>query len=1243
MYNYIVFVLVLTLSIALEAGHRPILTNNYTPIYPTAIHNTDNGISFALDNNHIYIYRNNQMHTVDSGLLTPGTLERLNGVETDEDAGITYFYSYYRIIAFDHFTQDFYKVDFEDDIFPFGATFKHKTALYTHSENILYALDIQSGKTLKTIPLPESVSSELSVVSLFQDRLIYMGKTAFHTYDIKKGRFTELDQFKTQISGISPVGDGLYLLESNTNRVFYYNGKRYDDLKFSNFITVDTSDIPTEANCTLSAGNTHIICNGLAYQLSPSGISLNNDIAVSEIINLSKDKEGSYWISSKQTGLILSSKSIEDIDYSTISSILPGDPQISHLNFIDDKVILTTLSGTIFFLDNEYRVQKEIDINDIVTHSFKASNALYLFGEKNIYVFHDNVLSNQLSYGAKPLANMDGYTSLMVTSASEDSYGNIWFWMAPNGIYKYNPLDHSIHQSSDPFMFNWGEVSPKGRLAFDESQSKLMFSVLSAAYIYDIETLEKVRYMASDVARLKIDGILKNPETINIFNHNGESFLAQSNAVYRYVQETNNWSLLSESPAPRECIVAGDNVVWEVLVNGKVHRWNEQSNQYIDLNHYSFGLNNHKCTVDGDDFILYDSKRIVRFKKGLPLANMHPPHATIVDIKIDNQQLRKGGDLFISANQREFEFSVLNSSTVSPVLNNFTISAKHLSSNDNPGYVINSNKIKMYDFKHGQHIITITPFNNSGLEGKPYVISLYKDVYWYQKEIFKYIVFALVALIVSALIYISYLRVVAKTKVLQNERYLAVFNHEIRTPITAIAGLSEAFKENEQKIPVQLKSNANALYVASEHLLSVIDNALDIEKIKNGGTISVMKEPFNLHEVIKKAILITMLDADQKDIKVVYECDDIKVNSDRAKILQVMLNFIRNAIAYNNVGGHVYVSGGFTESKEFYIRIEDNGIGMSPEDQKRVTKQMWTRIGSSSSAKGFGIGLHASCAILNSLNCDFTLDSEEGVGTRLQIIFPNDAADFSSLSDKVKKFNGLNWKKANIVFIEDQPQLCELLSSWIRVNPDSYVFNPSYLTLEKVKENIELIEKIKRADIIISDYDIRAKDFKAEDLINYLKPYNRKANVILATGHTEQDIAKENTQWVDLYLSKPYTKNKIENAVTSILGDEYIAGQELDDSDLFISSPVFSLFAYKTAALLATAITILQSKKPDYNELKDCLHTLKSSNFNVMSEIGKKQITAIHIQLSEHGLSEEFKCESLPTLIGLHKELVETL
>ena len=211
------------------------------------------------------------------------------------------------------------------------------------------------------------------------------------------------------------------------------------------------------------------------------------------------------------------------------------------------------------------------------------------------------------------------------------------------------------------------------------------------------------------------------------------------------------------------------------------------------------------------------------------------------------------------------------------------------------------------------------------------------------------------------------------------KQFVADVSHELKTPITSIIGYSDTILESDD---IRLED--------CKYFVSKIDREAKRMSELVQDLLTLSRENFQVNEMVKRIVEDLEPEAEKKDITMTcFITSDVpEIYADPAGIERVITNIIVNAIKYTSEGGNVQIYVGFL-FRDTYIKVKDNGIGISKEDLKKVFERFY-RVDSSRVRKtgGSGLGLSIVKEITNQNEGSVDIISELGKGTEVVLRFP---------------------------------------------------------------------------------------------------------------------------------------------------------------------------------------------------------------------------------------------------------------
>jgi len=219
--------------------------------------------------------------------------------------------------------------------------------------------------------------------------------------------------------------------------------------------------------------------------------------------------------------------------------------------------------------------------------------------------------------------------------------------------------------------------------------------------------------------------------------------------------------------------------------------------------------------------------------------------------------------------------------------------------------------------------------------------------------------------------------------------FLANMSHELRTPLNAIIGFSEVltdrmFGELNEKQEEYLRD----IYASGTHLLSLINDILDLSKIE-AGRMELELTDFDLPTALDSALTLVRERAGRRGIRLESTIDERlgEVRADERKIRQVILNLLSNAIKFTPEGGRIEVAA-VPKDGPVEVSVSDTGVGIAPEDQEAVFEE-FRQVGTSAAKQeGTGLGLALCRKFVELHGGRIRVQSEVGRGSTFTFTIP---------------------------------------------------------------------------------------------------------------------------------------------------------------------------------------------------------------------------------------------------------------
>jgi signal transduction histidine kinase len=220
--------------------------------------------------------------------------------------------------------------------------------------------------------------------------------------------------------------------------------------------------------------------------------------------------------------------------------------------------------------------------------------------------------------------------------------------------------------------------------------------------------------------------------------------------------------------------------------------------------------------------------------------------------------------------------------------------------------------------------------------------------------------------------------------------FLATMSHELRTPLTSVIGYSEMMLEGlGGPLTAEQREYLGIIMEKGENLLQLITSILDISKIE-AGRVRLMISEVDAAQLMRDAVATVLPLARKKGLKVVVETGSLpRIQADRDKIRQCLVNLCSNAVKFTPAGGTITVSGEALTGEVLAMHVADSGIGIAPEHLEKVFDVFYQVDGSSTREYGgAGLGLAIVKSFVEAHGGNISVRSLLGAGTTFTLCLP---------------------------------------------------------------------------------------------------------------------------------------------------------------------------------------------------------------------------------------------------------------
>ncbi len=368
--------------------------------------------------------------------------------------------------------------------------------------------------------------------------------------------------------------------------------------------------------------------------------------------------------------------------------------------------------------------------------------------------------------------------------------------------------------------------------------------------------------------------------------------------------------------------------------------------------------------------------------------------------------------------------------------------------------------------------------------------------------------------------------------------FLNSMSHDIRTPMNAILGftaLATAHLDNTEQVKGYLKK----ISVSGQHLLSLINDVLDMSRIESG-TIKLENAEVHLPDVLHDLRTIIQGNISAKQLDLYVDTQDVRhedIITDKLRLNQILLNIVGNAVKFTPAGGTINIR---VQEKPcpradyatYLFTVKDNGIGMSQEFQQHVfdsfaREQTATRSG----IQGTGLGMAITKNIVDMMGGTITVKSEQGKGTEFTVTLDCKVSKTLTKSQPIPELRG-----ARALVVDDDAQTCMSVSKMLR----DIEMNADWTTSgkEAVLRAEEAHEQGKEFKVYIIDWLM--PDMNGIETVRRIRKFiDPDTPIIILTAYDWSDVEQEAREaGVTAFVAKPLFMSELRAVLTHTQPEE---------------------------------------------------------------------------------------------------------
>ncbi len=342
--------------------------------------------------------------------------------------------------------------------------------------------------------------------------------------------------------------------------------------------------------------------------------------------------------------------------------------------------------------------------------------------------------------------------------------------------------------------------------------------------------------------------------------------------------------------------------------------------------------------------------------------------------------------------------------------------------------------------------------------------------------------------------------------------FLALLSHELRTPLAPALAAASYLAEHEDLLP-EFREEVTAIWRNVQLEARLIDDLLDVTRITRG-KIELHRETMDVHRLLRDTIQIVGKDVEEKEIRLVMKLEARRhhIKADPVRIQQVLWNLINNAVKFTKEGGRITIKT-LNTGQRLVLQITDTGIGIEPEQQRRIFKAFDQ--GEPSITRqfgGLGLGLTISKTLLDLHKGSISVSSKgKNRGATFKITLDSVSAPRSAFPSPNGSGSGTS-RGLHVLIVDDHADTRRILSRLLTK------CGHDVATVDSARGALKFLDN-ERFDALISD--IGLPDISGYELVREAKRRQPLSGIALSGFGTEEDVRRSMEAGFDYHLTKP--------------------------------------------------------------------------------------------------------------------------
>lgn len=360
-------------------------------------------------------------------------------------------------------------------------------------------------------------------------------------------------------------------------------------------------------------------------------------------------------------------------------------------------------------------------------------------------------------------------------------------------------------------------------------------------------------------------------------------------------------------------------------------------------------------------------------------------------------------------------------------------------------------------------------------------------------------------------------------------RFLANLGHEVRTPMTGVLGMSELLLGSA--LDPQQRSWTASIRHAGEHLLHLVNDALDLARIESG-RLQLQAEPFDVNNLVDDVCTLMAALAEQKQLRFVVDNQlpkGLGSVGDAVRVRQILLNLLGNAVKFTTHGEVRLKAMTLSADRGVYFEVSDTGPGISSDQQQRLFRRFEQADGARTAAQygGSGLGLAICRELALAMQGQVGIESQLGVGTCFSLTLPLPLHIVAAPAGFAGGGDGQRLPPMRILLVEDDATVASVISGLLGARGHQVVH---------AEHALAALREVSEAPFDVALLDLDLPGLGGIELAGHLHNQGYEMPMIAVTARTDPGIEQQvRVAGMQGFLRKPVTGELLVEAIARAL------------------------------------------------------------------------------------------------------------